>query len=266
MYERTIVLDCCDRCLDATVEGAINFRDLGGHAAGDRRVRRALLYRSAMTHTITADGLSRLAGQYGLRTVIDLRSEEEIEEYGTAPFADAGVGYLHAPVISRGRAAPPEVMARYRQEMRSGSFDWTASYLRMIENGGDAFRRMFETLALPAALPAVFHCIAGRDRTGVAAALVLGSLGVSADDIAADYALTGAHLRRHGHHFARQAERLELTPQQMAAILETEGEAMRRFLDEVVRRHGSVEGAVAALGVRAATVERLRAALVEPAH
>jgi protein-tyrosine phosphatase len=260
----TDVHDCCDRCLDATIEGAVNFRDLGGHPAGRRRVRRGLLYRSAMTHTITQSGLARLAGEYGLRTVIDLRSEEEIAEYGTPPFVDAGVGYLHAPVVARGRAAPPEIVERYRREMREGSFDWSASYLRMIENGGDAFRRVFETLATPGALPAVFHCIAGRDRTGVAAALVLGSLGVSAEDIAADYALTGAHLRRHSRHFSRQAERLGLTSERMAAILETEAEAMHRFLDEVTRRHGSVDGAVAAVGVHAATIETLRTALLEP--
>jgi protein-tyrosine phosphatase len=266
MDGRTLVPDCCDRCLDATVEGAVNFRDLGGHSGRDGRVRRGRLYRSATTHAITRNGLARLAGDYGLRTVIDLRSEDEIAEYGTPPYADAGVGYLHAPVVTRGRATPPEIVARYRREMRAGSFDWTASYLRMIEDGGDAFRRVFEALATPAALPAVFHCIAGRDRTGVAAALLLGALGVSADDIAADYALTGAHLRRHSHRFARQAERLELDPAQMAAILETEAEAMHRFLDEVTRRHGSVTGAVEALGVDTTTIADLRAALLEPAR
>jgi protein-tyrosine phosphatase len=265
MNQDTSALDCCDRCLDATVEGAVNFRDLGGHAVAGGRVRRGLLYRSAMTHTISASGLSRLAAEYGLRTAIDLRSEDEIETYGTAPFARIGVAYQHAPVVSRGRAAPPEIVQRYRQEMRAGTFDWTASYLRMVENGGEAFRRVFEALAAPGALPAVFHCVAGRDRTGVAAALVLGALGVSADDIAQDYALTGAHLRRHAHHFARQAERMDLTFEQLTAILDTEADAMHRFLDEITGRHGSVLGAVRSLDVQDATVSALRTALLDPA-
>ena len=258
-----MVTDCCDRCLDAAIDGAMNFRDLGGHIAGEMRVRRGLLYRSAMTHEITVDGMRTLADQYRLRTVIDLRSEDEIEEYGTAAFVEAGIAYLHAPVISRGRAAPAEIMERYRQEMRAGAFDWTASYLRMVENGADAFRQVFDTLTAPGALPAMFHCIAGRDRTGVAAALVLGTLGVSADDIAGDYALTGTHLRPHAHRFARQAERLELTHEQMTAILETDAGAMQRFLDEMVQRFGSIEGAVRAIGVPERTLRTLRDRLLE---
>jgi len=223
-----------------------------------------MLYRSAMTHEISAGGVSRLAQEFGLRTVIDLRSEEEIVEYGTAPFAMAGVTYHHHPVISRA-ASPPEIMQQYRNAMREGVFDWTASYLRMIENGGEAFRAVFGVVAAPGGMPAVFHCIAGRDRTGVAAALLLGTLGVAAEDIADDYANTGVHLRRHADRFARQAQRLELTTEQMAGILETEAEAMHRFLGEIVRRHGSVEGAVLSLGVPATTIEQLRETLLEPA-
>jgi protein-tyrosine phosphatase len=111
----------------------------------------------------------------------------------------------------------------------------------------------------------VFHCIAGRDRTGVVAALFLGSLGVGADDIADDYAITGAHLKRQAHRFARQAARLDLTTDQMARVLETDAEAMHAFLHELNCRHGSVEGAVLALGVQEPTLATLRAALIEPA-
>jgi protein-tyrosine phosphatase len=259
------MIDCCDRCLDRSVDGAVNFRDLGGHRAGVMRVRRGLLYRSAMTHGITAAGIQVLAGRYGLRTVIDLRSEEEIAEYGVAPFVDAGVAYHHAPVISRGRSAPAEIVARYQQEMREGRFDWTASYLRMVENGGDALRRVFEVLAAPGTLPAVFHCIAGRDRTGVAAALLLATLGVNAEEIASDYALTGTHLRSHAHRFARQAERMNLTQDQMARILETDATAMHRFLGEVNRRYGSADAALQTIGVHPPTLTTLRETLLEPA-
>lgn len=254
--------DCCDRCLDAEVEGALNFRDLGGHRVGELQVRRGLLFRSAMTHEISTDGLRVLSEGYGLRTVVDLRSDEEIASYGVAAFEAAGIAYHHHPVTSRA-ASPPEVIARYQQEMREGRFDWTASYLRMVETGGAAFRAIFDILAAPDGMPAVFHCIAGRDRTGVAAALLLGSLGVSADQIAHDYNLTGRHLRPHASRFNRQAELLSISDEQMAAILETEADAMHRFLDEVSRRHGSIEGTVRALGVEDATLARLRAALLE---
>lgn len=264
MTLETIGAECCDRCLDASVDGAVNFRDLGGRHAGALRVRRGLVYRSAMTHEIAPSGVRRLAEEFGLRTVIDLRSDEEIQTYGVAPFAAAGIAYHHHSVTSRA-ASPPAIVARYQQQMREGAFDWTASYLRMVENGGAAFRAIFAILGAPEGTPAVFHCIAGRDRTGVAAALLLGSLGVSADEIAHDYNLTGLHLRPHAHRFSRQAERLSISHEQMTAILETEAEAMRRFLDEVTRRHGSIEGTVRSLGVEDETLARLRAALLEPA-
>jgi protein-tyrosine phosphatase len=115
-------------------------------------------------------------------------------------------------------------------------------------------------------MPAVFHCIAGRDRTGVVAALLLGTLGVNAGDIAEDYAITGTHLKRQSHRFARQAERLELTTEQMSRILETEADAMHRFLEELIRRHGSVESAVLTLGVRESTITTLRDALLESSN
>ncbi len=72
------IAECCDRCLDAAVDGAVNFRDLGGHRAGAQRVRHGLLYRAAMTHEIAEDGLRTLVEHYGLRTVIDLRYAEEL--------------------------------------------------------------------------------------------------------------------------------------------------------------------------------------------
>jgi protein-tyrosine phosphatase len=259
-----MILDCCDRCLDGSIEGALNFRDLGGHRAAGGRIRRGMLYRSAMTHDISAEGLSTLAGDYGLRLVIDLRSDEEIAEYGTAPFQAAGVSYHHQPVSSRS-ASPPEIVKRYQQEMREGRFDWTASYLRMFENGAPALRSIFELVAAEDGMPAVFHCIAGRDRTGVAAALLLGSLGVSAGNIADDYAITGTHLKRQAHRFARQATRLDLTTEQMTRMLETEAEAMHRFLRELTDRHGSIEGAVLTMGVQESTIRILREALLEPA-
>lgn len=242
----------------------MNFRDLGGRRAGAVAVRRGLLYRSAMTHDIPPDGLSTLAQEYGLRSVIDLRSDEEIAEYGTAPFASVGVSYHHHPVTSR-QGSPPDIVERYQREMRDGVFDWTASYLRMIESGGAAIREVFQVIAAPGGMPTVFHCIAGRDRTGVVAALLLGLLGVSADDIAEDYAITGRHLHRQAHRFARQAERLNLTFEQMVAILDTEAEAMHRFLREITRLHGSIEETVLALGVPASTLQRIRALVLEPA-
>jgi protein-tyrosine phosphatase len=258
-----IDLVCCERCLDAEVEGAVNFRDLGGLPAAGGRVRRGLVYRSAMTHWISDDGLRALTHRYGLRSVLDLRAEQEIADEGLAPFATWGLTRHHASVIPQ-RVEPEEVRRERAAAMRENRYDWTASYQRMLRDGELAFRRLFELLAEPGALPAVFHCTAGRDRTGVAAALLLGLLGVDADAIARDYALSGRHLRPHAERFIPQSRRLQISAEQMAAILETSEEPMARFLALTTEEYGSARGYLERIGVSAATMDALRSALLEP--
>ncbi len=251
-------------CLDELVEGAVNFRDLGGHRAGPTRVRAGLLYRAGMTHRITDGGLATLTGRYGLRTAIDLRAAREREEDGVARFEQAGMRLYHAP-MSDTINAPDEIRRQRYEEMRAGTFDWAASYLRLARGFPETYRRVFEIVTEPGALPAVFHCTAGRDRTGVAAALILSALGVSSDDIAADYARTGAYLHRHVHHFIRPSARMALSHDEMARVLETQAEAMEAFLEQLGREHGSVAGYLAHIGVTRAQTDALRATLLEPA-
>jgi protein-tyrosine phosphatase len=254
---------CCDRCLDAEIDGAVNFRDVGGQA-GPVRVRRGLVYRSGMTHTLTDAGLRALAERYGLRTVIDLRSDEELAGDGRAPFARVGVRHVHAPVFRATDLTREEREARFA-EMRAGTYDWAAAYAGMLEVGGPAYRRMFETLATTDALPAVFQCAAGRDRTGVAAALLLDVIGVDHDTIARDYALTGVHLRPHADRFRGQSNRMSMSSEELARLLDTSEAAMTRFLGTLTHRYGSAAGYLASVGVAASTLMAVCERLLEPA-
>jgi protein tyrosine/serine phosphatase len=250
--------------LDAMIEGAVNFRDLGGHRAGDARVRPGRLYRAGMTHTITEAGLRTLVEQFGLRTVIDLRVARERDEEGLTQFSDHGMRHEHIPLADDVNA-PEEIQRQRYEEMRSGTFDWAASYMRMAQTFPDAFRQVFELLAEEGTLPAVFHCTAGRDRTGVTAALVLRSLGVADDDIAADYALSGDLLLPHVHRFMRMPSPIPMTDEEMAGMLRTQASAMLAFLEALERVYGSFDAYLRHIGVGAALVQRLRAALLEPA-
>lgn len=252
------------RCLDDVVDGAVNFRDLGGHRAGDARVRHGVIFRSGMTHHISETGVRHLVEAYSLRTVIDLRVEKERIDDGIAPFEQHGIACHHLPMGDTS-VMPEEIRKQRFEEMRAGTFDWTASYLRMARNGSDGFRRVFEILSEPGALPTVFHCVAGRDRTGVSAALLLASLGVDHADIAHDYALTGSLLQPHVHRFMRPAERSTMTVEQMANVLLTAPEAMRAFLDALDQEYGSTAGYLDSIGVHRDTLGILRATLLEPA-
>jgi len=168
------------------LEGSANFRDLGGWpVAGGGRVRRGLLFRSDALHRLTPADLARLRGELGIGTLVDLRSSHEVEAEGRGPLAAPPVRYHHLPFFDgerRGAAANP-------------SADLAELYFQMLRFAAKPIVRALETLAASEA-PAVFHCAAGKDRTGVLAAIVLSTLGVADEHVVEDYARTQAAMER----------------------------------------------------------------------
>ncbi|MFC4595866.1 tyrosine-protein phosphatase [Sphingobium tyrosinilyticum] len=169
------------------LEGGQNFRDLGGYRTMDgRTVRWRLLYRSGSMYGLTQKDFAYL-GRLGIRTVCDFRSTAE---------------RTRQPVSwPRGRA--PRVLAEdYALDSNMGiavpAREWTpakareivaARYPDLLERFNDQYRRMFAEL-LAGHAPLAFNCSAGKDRTGVAAALLLTALGVPRETIVADYLLS----------------------------------------------------------------------------
>ena len=170
------------------LEGGLNFRDLGGYPSNDgRQVRWGQLFRSGTMHRLT-DGDYRLLETLGIKVIYDLRST--LERRG-------------AP--TDWRAAPAEYLFR-DHEITSGALSIlsdmgdraTADFVRNMMSGfyrqmptryREAYRELFARL-VRGDVPLVFNCAAGKDRTGVAAALVLSALGVPRAVILNDYALS----------------------------------------------------------------------------
>ena len=238
------------------MSGCVNFRDLGGYPTHDgRRVRWRRLFR--------ADGLARLEqgdlallGELGLATVIDLRTVGELEGRGRFPQDAVPVEYHHLPLTDV--LPPPEDLNRYNEP------DFvTARYRQMFDEGAASITRAVRVLAMPDALPAVFHCSAGKDRTGVVAALVLGFLGVPRDVIVEDYALSAesmvALLERIKQEFADAVEEVE---RYAPAVISVSPRTMDDFLDSLEDDHGTFGELAASLDVTDA-VDRLRDALLE---
>ncbi len=123
----------------------------------------------------------------------------------------------------------------------------------------DAFR----ILADAEVYPAVFHCAAGKDRTGLLAGAAAGPLGVTDDDVVADYALTAEAMPRMREWIrVNRPEGASLVDEVPAAFLAADPEAMRRTLARLTEEHGSIREYVASLGVEAEVVEALRDALL----
>ncbi len=247
---------------DDQLPGAVNLRDIGGLRAGTWRVRAGRVFRSGMTHAMPPESLDHLALTLGVRTVLDLRTPAE-QEQGLADFARHGITHRSAPVID-GVGQTREEQFQAVMAMYSGKTTWAETYLKMLKQSGGAFRMVLETLAEPDVLPALIQCTGGRDRTGVATALLLWGLGVEPEEIAADYARTGGLLLPHLTKFAGFKEAATIPAEQLTLMIATPPRIMLDLLAALGTAYGSAAGTLAAFGVGAATLERLREALLEP--
>lgn len=232
-----------------------NVRDLGGLPTADGRlVQRGLLYRADGVHRLAGADLER-ARALRLRTVIDLRTQGEIDRGGRFPVEHYPVAWHSLPIIER-MWSEDDLVAT------TGAADFLRDrYLDMLEEGAASLARIVDLVAHGTV--ALFHCAAGKDRTGVTAAVLLGLLGVPAQEIAADYHVTaGAMTAFVDWLMLEYPDAVDSMTKQPPEYLEAPAEAMASFLQIVNERHGSMEGYVGGLGVPAATVERLRSVLL----
>lgn len=239
------------------LEAVHNFRDLGGYATADGRTTKwRTLFRADGLYRLTATDVSTLE-PLGLRTVIDLRSDTELDERGRFPVDAHPVVFHHLPIVDTTWAD----LDRPAYERDEDFLIW--AYQEMLTMGAPRFAKAFEALAEPDALPAVFHCAAGKDRTGLLAALLLGSLGVSHDDIVADYALTVEGMARFriwaDREWPEWSERMASIPPAFTAALP---EAMSHIIDELCAEHGTIRNYVRSIGVSEATLSTLESVLL----
>lgn len=227
--------------------GTLNLRDLGGYpAAGGGFVRWRTLLRSDALHKLDSGGLAMLS-ELGLRTVVDLRTQLEAE---TAPSALGGlpVRLAHISILSG--------------DMQSLPLDLEAIYRYMITECGDAIGAAVKMLCAVDALPALVHCSAGKDRTGVVIALVLAALGVPDQVIAADYALSSTYLDPDQTPAIGQVQASTGLGDGLTRQLLTSPPAL--ILDTLARvraASGSVDGYLLEHGLRPEDLAQLRAAL-----
>jgi hypothetical protein len=136
-------------------------------------------------------------------------------------------------------------------------------YVDMLASGRDAIARALRILGEPESLPLVFHCAAGKDRTGVVAAILLSLLGVGDDDIATDYSLSRLGMPRFKEWvIATYPEAADAMSDQPSAFLDAPAEAMHLFLERVRTAFGSVHDYAAGLGVTDETLTAVRANLL----
>jgi protein-tyrosine phosphatase len=236
------------------LEGAVNFRDLGGYATLDgRRTRWRVLFR--------ADGLSELSQtdfsvmrDLGIRTVVDLRSGHEVEQSRFDVEAHP-VDFHHFPFIDQ----LPDVEQWDRRPGLLG-----AQYKEMLDDAAPQIIGALEVLTAPDSRPAVFHCTAGKDRTGLLSALVLSLLGVPEETVVADYALSGEAMERLRAKLIVKYPDSKDTISDIDEVFSANPANMVELFAYLRERYGSVTEYAATVGVPDAVVARLREDLLEP--
>lgn len=248
-----------------TLDGPVNFRDIGGYATGDGgRVKWGRVFRSDSLHHLTeADG-PRLA-QIGIVTALDFRAHDELDRIGIGRLGNLDIKHVHVPTVDQvlHTVRPPDAVI-------PGTV--AEIYLRMLEAGSKAYAAALRTLVEPDALPAVYFCMAGKDRTGVFSAFLLGLLGVGALDIVADYVLTHDVVEQiHERGRAERAgmpdlpERDKIWEEMPEDLLGAKAPSMEGLIAGVYAKYGSWLGYADAIGVDEFVILELRELLLEDA-
>jgi protein-tyrosine phosphatase len=209
------------------LEGAFNVRDLGGLETG-------LL-------------------EYGLKTVIDLRTSQEILQEPN-PFANhEGVRYIHISLFE-------EIM---KNQNTSTMLSLESIYIAALDHCQAAIREVLEVLATSQSVT-LFHCTAGKDRTGIVSALLLASAGVPNETITQDYTLTEEYAQPMLERLLREAVKNGVNEDFYAKLLTSKASTMQATLWYLGARFGSIEGYLKdGLGVEGHTLDALRSKMLE---
>ncbi len=256
------------------LEGGRNFRDLGGYETADgRRVKWGQVFRSGVMHDLTPADYDYLSG-LGIDVICDFRSEQERASEPTEwaagevnyvtfpdPSGDDDLSKSFAAVFSDPDVTPQKVRATFIESYRS-----------MHKYYAPAYTVMFDELA-NGDIPLAFNCSAGKDRTGVAAALLLTALGVPRETVVADYALSEQVVDYMAEFYEAAGEAgpdspyaflTQLPPEVVEPLMRTEPAYIEATFEAIDAEYGSVEAFIQQeLGVDDAEIERIRSRLLE---
>lgn len=241
---------------EVVFEDLCNVRDLGGHRSrGGGRIREGHWFRGAGLHRIAGSDVAVLRS-LGVRTVLDLRTSQEIVDHGAFPAAETGIEVRHLPLIPR---TWPHV-AEFEGREEAVAF-LVERFLEMLDTGGPAIAAAVRRLAEPE--PAMAYCMAGKDRTGVLTAVLLDLVGIDDADIARDFSRSELAMQRLVELSSSSGAPDATMVDQSAHVRAAPPEAMLGFLAVARARYGSLTEYVGGHGIGDADLSRLRDRLLE---
>lgn len=236
-----------------------NFRDLGGYRSRlGATVRWGRVYRAAALHEMTDDDRRRF-DQLGIVTVFDLRSAMEYEEHPDP------VPAINVPILGRfmSQNEPPDFASIVDHD--EGVAFMSQMCMNMLDHGGEEIGTVLRALTDRDELPAVFHCTAGKDRTGLVAALLLEALGVERADVLDDFELTERYRGPQQNSVAfKRMLGFGMPPEAAAGALGAPRQMLGHVLDALDTRYGGVERyLVDRAGLTLSSIDDLRQNLLD---
>lgn len=223
-----------------------NFRDIGGIKNKEgKQVKKNVFLRSGELSNLTKDDEQRLEANYRLGKIIDLRSEAEVEERPDMSVPKAE--YIHIDILEDIQ----DEGASIEDFVKIGSPEKSASYMEKLyadialnTTSQKGYNKFFEEiLALQKQESILFHCFAGKDRTGIAALLVLETLGVPREAIYADYLLTNELRKKENAQILEQAKKVQLEAANLEALhvaLNVDSSYLDNFYQTVEAQYGDI--------------------------
>ena len=234
--------------------GASNLRDLGGYETLDeRRVRRGLVFRSAALARLTDADLV-VVDRLGLRTICDFRGVEESQR---APTRLRGPKIVTLPIEPTVGAGLRDILATKDATGEALNAVLERAYVAYALDSKAQYGRLLRLVA-DGATPLLFHCSAGKDRTGFGAALLLTALGVGWDTVVADFDATNRLWRRD------TVQSNDLPVEVQETLLRAEPTLLAAAFDGARARYGSIDSYLEdALGFGPERIERLKGVMLE---
>jgi protein-tyrosine phosphatase len=236
------------------LEGAYNFRDLGGLIGeGGRPIATGKVYRSDRLTRLSESDTAMLE-PLGIGRIFDLRSDLELVNDGAGAFSTSGGRHFHRPLV------------KVSLSITDARIDWTKvdlqnRYLEMLEEGAPVIREVLEHIACSEGAT-VFHCTGGKDRTGVLAAVLLRTLGVDDETIVEDYAASEKYLGAFVDASRELMEKEGFDPQIVLYLCGSPAPRMEKMLADLDARWGSVDGYLEWIGLSRDVASSLRRRLL----
>ncbi len=236
------------------LEGIYNFRDIGGYPTQDGRLTRwKTIYRSDSLQNLTPEGEKALLDA-GLRTIIDLRRQDEVEAEPDVLMNSPRIQFFNLPILQN-PASSANMQAFVTIE------DLVGLYTTILDHFQDRLLPVFQQISDSITSPVLVHCSAGKDRTGLVIALLLDLANVEPETIAEDYELTRARVAPMLDGYRRKAAAMGIDLERHERMLECRAETMLGTLEHLHSHYNGARAYLKQIGLSEQAVDTLYTAI-----